>query len=373
MFLCTDRDNNLFLSPPHFSFLTLPRVLFHPCLGYFRDDFISHFVGSRQVPKKPPIINRGYFGRVECINATLQGFRKHIGMSTVYQILNIGGGYDTLAFQVLSDMNDTQRVDNGSGETPPLVRIFEVDFPEVIQHKARTILSKPDLRDVLLPPTSIPEEIRNASYSSFKIPHGSKVGPLHLLSCDLREADSVVSALLSSSFDPSMPTIIISECVLVYMSRRDVGCLVKGISDITKNNSLWVSYDMINPSDSFGKVMVQNLAAAGHRVPGLMEYPSLESQQQRFLENGWNTAISETFLQSYNTMISAEQKRRISKLEIFDELEEWSLLMSHYSLTIATNGDLMSNIYPNLKAPHVNVSEPAVRIPISSGWGTTST
>ncbi len=335
-------------------------------LGYFRDDFLSYFVGTRQVPKKPPIINRGYFGRVECINATLRSFVNHIGSDTEYQILNIGGGYDTVAFRVLSDENKQGAGDTSIGKSSSRIKIFEVDFPEVIQHKVYTILSKPELREVVLPSTSATDEERNAPSSSFKIRHGSKIGPLHLLSCDLREAESVVSALLTSSFDPSIPTLIISECVLVYISKRDVECLVKSISNIT-SNSLWVTYDMINPTDSFGKVMVENLQAAGHRVPGIIDYPSLDTQQQRFLENGWETASSETFLQAFDTMISAELKKKIFKLEMFDELEEWCLLMAHYSLTVATKGNLMNDIHSSLKAPQVDTA-PAVQIPISSGW-----
>ena len=298
----------------------------------------------------------------------MRSFVKHIGSDTDYQILNIGGGYDTLAFRVLSEENTREAVDGRPREPPARVNIFEVDFPEVIHHKMRTILSKSELREVLLSHTSTSDEEINAPSSSFKTRHGSKIGPLNLLSCDLRDADSVVSALLSSSFNPSIPTFILSECVLVYMPKHDVERLVKSISNIT-SISLWVTYDMINPTDSFGKMMVENLQAAGHRVPGIIDYPSLESQQEKFLKNGWETSISETFLQAFDTMISAELKKKICKLEIFDELEEWSLLMAHYSLTVATKGDLMKDIYPSLKASQV-VAAPAPQIPISPGWST---
>ena len=290
----------------------------------------------------------------------------HIGNDTAYQILNIGGGYDTIGFRVLAERNK-QEVDSiGYEKSKAEVKIFEVDFPEVIRHKTQTILSKPPLREVLLPTSCTTDEERNAPSSSFKTSYGSKIGPLHSLSCDLRDADSVVSALLSASFDPSIPTLVISECVLVYISKHNVESLVKSISTIT-SNSLWVTYDMINPTDSFGRVMVENLKAAGHGVPGIIDYPSLESQEQRFLENGWDTAVSETFLQAFDTMISGELKKKIYKLEIFDELEEWSLLMAHYSLTVATKGDLMTNIYPKLKMPQIVVTT-SDQIPISRGW-----
>ena len=58
----------------------------------------------------------------------------------------------------------------------------------------------------------------------------------------------------------------------------------------------------------------------------------------------------ETFLQSFDTMIPLNLKKKIYKLEIFDEMEEWNLLMAHYCFTVATKGSMMSDI--NMKCAH---------------------
>ena len=39
--------------------------------------------------------------------------------------------------------------------------------------------------------------------------------------------------------------------------------------------------------------------------------------------------------QVYSRFISREEQRRIARVEIFDELEEWHLIQSHYAITVA--------------------------------------
>ena len=55
--------------------------------GYFKDDFLPYFNVGGIIPKKPPIINRGYFGRVECINKVIYKFIR-INNITMKQSIN---------------------------------------------------------------------------------------------------------------------------------------------------------------------------------------------------------------------------------------------------------------------------------------------
>jgi hypothetical protein len=43
----------------------------------------------------------------------------------------------------------------------------------------------------------------------------------------------------------------------------------------------------------------------------------------------------------YNDNISLEERHRVARLEIFDEIEEWQMLMSHYTLTVAVAGSII--------------------------------
>jgi hypothetical protein len=44
---------------------------------------------------------------------------------------------------------------------------------------------------------------------------------------------------------------------------------------------------------------------------------------------------SMTMLQAWERLVTVSEKARVSKLEIFDEVEEWVMLMNHYCLTTA--------------------------------------
>ena len=97
-------------------------------------------------------------------------------------------------------------------------------------------------------------------------------------------------------------------------------------------------------------------------MPGFVDFPTLESQIGRFLRTGWSEARCINMLSVYDNYISIEERRRVARLEIFDEIEEWQMLMSHYSLTIAIKGAMLLSVLPEpIKAEAIKflpLSEP---------------
>jgi len=60
------------------------------------------------------------------------------------------------------------------------------------------------------------------------------------------------------------PTLILTEVVLVYLKPEDTTKILSFIKEyFTGNNVAILNYEMINPSDPFGKVMVENLEVSG--------------------------------------------------------------------------------------------------------------
>ncbi len=103
------------------------------------------------------------------------------------------------------------------------------------------------------------------------------------------------------------------------------------------SRGIWCSYDMINPGDAFGQMMQHNLRGAGYHIPGFLDFPNLESHESRFKSNGWRNAISISMISAYERVISTDEKRAINKIEMLDEIEEWSMIMNHYCITVAAN------------------------------------
>ena len=59
--------------------------------GYFHDPFIGHFVPS--VRRRSPLIHRGYYTRVACMDATIRAFLEAAGPTA--QVVNLGAGVDS--------------------------------------------------------------------------------------------------------------------------------------------------------------------------------------------------------------------------------------------------------------------------------------
>ena len=76
----------------------------------------------------------------------------------------------------------------------------------------------------------------------------------------------------------------------------------------------------------------------------MQNFPTLASQEQAFKEQTWSRAKALSMLSVYNTVLSGKDRQRVSKLEMFDEIEEWELIMQHYSMTLASIGNLLSDM-----------------------------
>lgn len=298
-------------------------------LGYFQDPLIEAVhaslngtAGKPNQVRRSPIIHRGYYARnvsftngmMEFFNLTAEGDR---------QVLFLGAGYDTTP--LIPYQQNLQRV-----------RTFEVDFLDIINSKVDILKSIPGFMSLL---SGYVTEGADVNVNSKTI-----IGPHTFISGDLRHAESVAAALLESGFDPDVPTLVLSECVLVYMDKESNMQLATELGKIMHNNALWMTYDMIKPDDVYGKNMIRNLRNVGFEIPGLTDFPTLEAQKDRFLLTGWGDAHSCNMRFYYDKLLSIECKERISKLEMMDEVEEWNMLMEHYSLTIATKGTLLADL-----------------------------
>ncbi|KAF5831853.1 S-adenosyl-L-methionine-dependent methyltransferase [Dunaliella salina] len=246
-------------------------------LGYFRDDFIQFFVKKKTV-RRSPLINRGYYSRYAGLRMLQQKFlhaSNALGMPA--QFLILGAGFDTTWFQLASE-----------GQAP--AKCLELDFAEVTKRKAAIIASNPPLMDLLhmqaggiqaggqgnsgaSPPSGSQETVQ-------LLPVQGEVlcgdGAYSLLPADLRDLQAVKSAIQRAGLDTSAPTLILSECVLVYMEPSDSSNLVRMLGQ-TFSNAAIVVYEQVRPHDAFGRQMRSNLEERGCPLLGLTSTPTLEA------------------------------------------------------------------------------------------------
>lgn len=72
-------------------------------------------------------------------------------------------------------------------------------------------------------------------------------------------------------------------------------------------------------------------------MPGFVGYPSISDLAGRYKACGWSASKSCNMLTVYKSIIPQSERTMIEKIELFDEIEEWQLLMSHYAMSIAVN------------------------------------
>lgn len=153
-----------------------------------------------------------------------------------------------------------------------------------------------------------------------------------MLSHDIRDADGLGLKLKSEfSVDPTCPTFVMTECLLIYLQNADSERILKWLASFFGQSPYLaiLNYEMITPHDSFGQTMIHNLMDRGCDLLGIEGCPSIASQIDRM-----NTCLSGKQLKVeclemdkvYSQKLDAAEKARIEKLEIFDEFEEWILL-----------------------------------------------
>lgn len=280
--------------------------------GYFEDKFIHHFVKKKL--RRAPLINRGYFTRHSALQQLIQRFTS-LGGGTALpkQIICLGAGFDTTWFHLQEQ-----------GAAPACY--FEIDFAQVTCQKAGIIGSHAELYD-LIGPLAQPQNAGTGRIQSERY---------CLLPGDLRDAPAIQQALIQAGLQAELPTLVLAECVLVYMEPQHSAELLRSLGRLLPTAAC-VVYEQIRPHDAFGQQMLRNLQCRGCPLRGLHATPSLDAHEQRLTSNNWSRARAVDLNTIYQQHIHPAEKRRIERLEIFDEFEEWHLMQEHYCIAIGIN------------------------------------
>ncbi|KAL3435321.1 leucine carboxyl methyltransferase 1 [Aspergillus tetrazonus] len=300
-------------------------------LGYLEDPFARALTPMGQEMRRLPIINRGTYVRTTAIDQLVTSF---LGLkadsdptwkANKKQIISLGAGSDTRVFRLLS-------------LRPALDIVYhEIDFAVNNTAKIKAIQGTPLLQRVLgqsqVSISDEGDELHSPAY--------------HIHAVDLRtlaqkgEGDESTGQdpgrRLQDFVDTTLPTLLISECCLIYLSPNDAAGVVRYFthtlfpaSQETETLAL-VLYEPIRPDDAFGRTMVANLATRGIQLQTLHQYASLGAQRLRLREHGFNggqAAADVDFL--WERWVAEEEKERVAALEMLDEVEEWRLLAQHY-------------------------------------------
>ncbi|KAG5647072.1 hypothetical protein DXG03_001442 [Asterophora parasitica] len=296
--------------------------------GYIHDPYITHFVPRAHLQHpRPPLINVGTFVRGTAIDDLVDQWLVTVGrLGRQCQIVSMGAGSDTRFWRVATGTHKDA-----------LATYVEIDFPEITTKKAMAIRKSKELNGVL-----------GTSPSDIRVNHGGTAihaPKYHLLPADLRLPPATTLGNLLATSDgaggsailsPSLPTLLLFECVLVYMEPSSSDDVLRWFVEYFSPQETPLGalvYEMFGLGDSFGKVMVNNLKSRNVSLPGAEPYPTLETLPRRFLNTGFNGARALTLREIRRSCISAEELERLSTLEMLDEVEELDLVLEHYAVT----------------------------------------
>ncbi|KAJ5500784.1 Leucine carboxyl methyltransferase eukaryotic [Penicillium expansum] len=340
-------------------------------LGYLEDVYAAALTPAGSATRRLPIINRGepqflklYYpqcqeslwligtppaapGTYARTTAIDQLVARFLGPSSPdntqkKQIISLGAGSDTRVFRLLS-----------SRQTPDFV-YHELDFAVNTAEKIRAIRSAPILQTALGIVSSEGSSEKDTGVTVSEAGDALHSPSYHVHPVDLRSLSTCSDpAAALPGVETGLPTLLISECCLVYLSPIEAeqvvafftqrlfghGKPVPGPENILHEARANVAplglilYEPIRPNDAFGRTMVSNLAARGIQLKTLSRYASLEAQRCRFQDQGFGDGQAAADIEFiWKRWVNEDEKERVAGLEMLDEMEEWQLLARHYCI-----------------------------------------
>ena len=251
---------------------------------YYDDPFVPLFastpveIGSSSLGA---MINRGQYARVVAMDSVLTQFLDAVSAAGGHdaQIISLGAGLDT-RFWLLST----------AGRRP--ARFVEIDQASVVLKKASIVASKAELLSIFPEGRACVSERGICSPAS-----GYTLAAANLT--NVSELEAVLGGV--HGWDCSAPTLVIAECVLVYMAPATSVEILAWFGSRCRRAVL-AAYEQVGPDDAFGRQMLVNLRQRGCPLLGLPHCPTTAAQRERALATGWGRAEAVDVLSYFDTV-----------------------------------------------------------------------
>ncbi|KAF2455360.1 S-adenosyl-L-methionine-dependent methyltransferase [Lineolata rhizophorae] len=296
-------------------------------LGYMDDPFARAFHYEQDSPRRYPIINRGTYVRTAALDHLVTRFLSAFP-SQPKQIISLGAGSDTRWFRlVLADPSLAHRL-----------VYHELDFSTNTSKKIAAMQNRPFVWKVFK--DSLPEGVlEKISENGTRLESPSlNVHPVDLR--DLAREGIPASEIPTSlprlpNLDPDVPTLLLSECCLCYVSPEITVSILRTFTTslIPRRTPLALAlYEPIHPHDPFGRVMLRNLATRGIDLPTISTFSSRRLQKSRLEDAGFEGGQGAADVGwIWSKWVEETERERVGQCEGgLDEVEEWDLLAGHY-------------------------------------------
>ena len=264
--------------------------------GYLDDPFAKYLCPENWQPRLP-LMNRGTYIRTTALDRIVDTFLD--STRDEKQIVSLGAGSDTRYFRLKRQKRSNFIYHELDFRENTSIKIERLKRPQ-----AKTAIS--GLCDVDLDKA----ESKNGELS---------VDNYQIHATDLRTLTEL------PWLDRNQPTLIISECCLIYLPPDQADQVLELFSNHLDGPLAFAIYEPFRPNDSFGRTMIRNLTTRGIVLETIEKYAELENQRERLGKHGFEAKAADTeFI--FRSWIHQEEKDRISSLEMLDEVSWWCLL-----------------------------------------------
>jgi len=266
--------------------------------NYYKDPYILYMEPGINHKKFLPLINRGTFCRVYAINDKLHEILNNTkklqdSQNIKINIIILGSGFDTTYFNLMHEGYSN-------------IDVYEYDYKNIIDKKIKLISKNKTLSEII-------QKNKN-NY--------------HLINCDITNKKLFSESLAQIKNTENDITIVICECLLVYLDKNITIDILSSINELFHNTFLLL-YDLIGSDDPFGEEMVDNLKIRNINLRGFKEVKNVEDQIQRLKDSKFEEVNIVDMFYVYFKYLPNEERKRIERLELMDEFEELNLLQKH--------------------------------------------
>ncbi|KAE8352640.1 tRNA wybutosine-synthesizing protein 4 [Aspergillus coremiiformis] len=293
---------------------------------YPKPHFFRYFVKKPQ--RRSPLINRGYWLRMHAMAETVRKFMRAPSDKPKF-VLNLGCGFDPLPYMLLSTdkslCRDTTFVD--------------IDYEKLMVNKKTAIRQTDEitqlLEDVEFLPDDSAVQIRSKQYLA--------------IGCDLKNLTKLDTVLKADVLPSECSVLFLAEVSLTYMDVKSANAVVSWASKLSNGEDaqfcILEQFFPDGPDHPFASTMMKHFKKLGAPLYSIHEYPSLNEQEQRFKDAGWNQANARSLwdLWSDDDFVDSALRRSLDAVEPFDEWEEFALFASHYFLLHASTRSQVSD------------------------------
>ncbi|PYI15247.1 leucine carboxyl methyltransferase [Aspergillus violaceofuscus CBS 115571] len=293
-------------------------MLYYPKPHYFR-----YFVKKPQ--RRSPLINRGYWLRMHAMAETVRKFMAEPSGKPKF-VLNLGCGFDPLPFILLNTEKSLCKD----------TRFVDIDYEKLMLNKKTAIRRTEEITQLLENVEFLPDE----SAIQIQSEHYIAIG------CDLKNLKKLDDVLRKEVLPAECSVLFLAEVSLTYMDVKSANEVLKWAAQL--NNGLKDARFCIleqffpdGPDHPFASTMMKHFNKLGAPLFSIHEYPSLNEQEQRFKNAGWQHAHARSLwdIWSDDIFVSKSLRRSLDEVEPFDEWEEFALFSSHYFHLIASTQD----------------------------------